>query len=384
MNPEPSSAENFQVVIAGGGVAAVEAALALRELAGDRVALTIATAASEFVYRPFAVVRSFRSRPTYRIDLAHIADDLAADIVAADARAVELDRRRVVLSDGGRLPYDALLIAIGARADATVGSGTLTPWDWGEGYAYGSMLDALTKGDVKSVGFIVPSGLTWPLPLYELALLTSMLVRDKGIHGVSLGVVTFESAPLEIFGAAASAAVAALLEQRAIALETDSEVAAIEGGIIRTSRGASLPAAVAVAVPVIRARTLPGVPTDVDGFVTVDPHCRAIGSIDVFAAGDCTDGPVKQGGLAAQQADTAAAGIAALAGAEIALEPFRPELHAVLLTGEESLHLDATGARPIPADDVGVHPQPAEKIVARHLTPYLARATPPLPLDVPG
>jgi sulfide:quinone oxidoreductase len=365
-------------------VAALEAALALRELAGERIAVVIATAAREFVYRPFAVVRSFRSRPTYRIELARIAADLDAELVAADAIRVEGDFRQVVLSDGQSWSYDALLIAIGARAEAVVGAGTLTPWDWGEGYAFGSMLDTLSKSEVKSVSFIVPAGLTWPLPLYELALLTSTLLRDKGVGDVSLSVVTPESAPLEEFGPGASATVASLLEQRGIALYTKSEVDTIEGGALRTSGGTSIPAAVTVAVPVIRARELGGVATNAAGFVNVDPYCRVDGAVDVFASGDCTNTCVKQGGLAAQQADTAAAGIASLAGAPIAVEPFRPELHAVLLTGEGSLHLDPTGAKPISTGSPAAHPQPAEKIVARYLTPYLAQARPPLPLDTPG
>lgn len=378
--PEPA----FRVVIAGGGVAAIEAALALRELAPGRIALTIATAASEFVYRPMAVLRPFRPQPTYRIELARVAADLDADLVSADAGAVEADRRQLALSNGRRLGYDALLIAIGAHAEAIVADGTLTPWDWGEGHAFRSILAALDKGEAKSVAFIVPSGLTWPLPLYELALLTSAHVHEQGLTDVSLSIVTPERAPLEDFGSAAGHFVAALLEQRNITLVAGAEMTAIEAGIVRLSGRPPLPADVTVAVPLIRARPLPGVPTDRAGFVTVDPYCRVTGSLDIFAAGDCTNQPLKQGGLAAQQADSAATGIAELAGASIAAERFRPELHAVLLTGEAPLHIDRTGARPLVPGDPTVHPQPAEKIIARHLTPYLTRATPPLPLDTAG
>ena len=138
---------------------------------------------------------------------------------------------------------------------------------------------------------------------------------------MSLSVVTCERAPLADFGAEASAAVAALLEQRGITVLTDSVLAAIEAGTVRTTRGASVVAEVTVAVPVIQARTLGGVPTDSAGFIPVDNYCRVAGQRDVFAAGDCTVGQVKQGGLAAQQADVAAAGMAALAGADTAPEP---------------------------------------------------------------
>lgn len=382
MSARGSSTVPFRVVIAGGGVAAVEAALALRELAGERIAVTFATSAREFVYRPLAVVRPFRSRQTYRLELVRVAKDLDAELVRADAVAVEADRRRVLLSAEQSMSYDALLIAIGAGAEAIVGEGTLTPWDWGEGFAFGSILDALTKRRVKSVSFIVPGGLTWPLPLYELALLTSMLLREKGVDDVSLSVVTPESAPLEVFGASASESISSLLQRRRIALHTSSEVATIEGGTVRTSKGALIPAAVTVAVPVIRARAFAGVPADAAGFIRVDEYCRVSGGVDVFAAGDCTNSRLKQGGLAAQQADTAAAGIAALAGAPVTLEPLQPELHAVLFTGETPLHIDQTGARPIRLSSAGPSAT-GGKIVARHLTSYLAQATPPLPLETP-
>ena len=384
MTEQTAHAGPFRVVIAGGGVAAVEAALALRAIAREGIAVTIATTADDFVYRPFAVVRPFQVRPTYRIGLAQIADDLDAELVAADAVAVEAEPRQLVLSDDQRQSYDALLIAIGARAEAIVGGGTLTPWDWGEGHAFRSVLETLDKGEAKSVAFIVPAALTWPLPLYELALLTSTHLHEKGIADASLSIVTCEEAPLEDFGPKASASVAALLEQRGITVYMDSVLAGIEGGTVRTSTGASVMADVTVAVPVIQARALDGVPTDSAGFIPVDEYCRVAGHFDVFAAGDCTVGRVKQGGLAAQQADVAATGIAALAGAETAAEPFRPELRAVLFTGDTPLELGPTGARPLPSGDAPVDPLLTEKILARHLTSYLAHATPPLPIEKPG
>lgn len=197
-------------------------------------------------------------------------------------------------------------------------------------------------------------------------------------------VITPERAPLEMFGAEASRAVAALLERRGIALATGQEARAVEEGFVRTADGSSFAADATVALPVIRARPLPGLPTDAEGFLSVDPQCRVPVSGDVFAAGDCTDQPLKQGGLAAQQADIAAAGIAALAGADVSPPAFRPTLEAVLLTGETPLHLDASGARPIRGEhDDAEDRERREKIFARYLTPYLARATPALPyLDV--
>jgi len=361
--PRPASRipRPFRVVIAGGGVAAIEAALALRDLAAERVALTIATPADEFVYRPLAVMRPFQARPSYRLELDGIARDLDATRVRAAATSVDPDRRQLVLSSGEVLGYDALLIAIGARAEAVLAGGTLTPWDWGEGHAFRSLLAAVGRREARRIVFIVPAGLTWPLPLYELALLTSAHLRDQSIGGASLTIITPERVPLEDFGAEASAAVAALLHDREIVLQTGQETDAVESGVVRMSRGRSIPADAAVALPVIQAQPLPGIAPNAAGFIDIDVYCRAVGSADVFAAGDCTNLPLKQGGIAAQQADVAA-GIAALAGAPVVPTPLRPKLEAVLLTGEAPLHLDESGARPILDTDDEIVRERREKI----------------------
>ena len=88
-----------------------------------------------------------------------------------------------------------------------------------------------------------------------------------------------------------------------------------------------------------------------------------------------TQHPVKQGGLAAQQADVAAASIAAGAGAPARPEPVRPVLRALLFTGEQPLYLrnPPASTMPTPAGDGLQAPWwPAHKIVGGHLAPYLA------------
>ncbi|MGI8728981.1 MAG: hypothetical protein ACR2LK_03160 [Solirubrobacteraceae bacterium] len=58
------------------------------------------------------------------------------------------------------------------------------------------------------------------------------------------------------------------------------------------------------------------------GFTPVDEHGRVQGLADVYAAGDGTTYPVKQGGLACQQADAIAELLAANAGADVNPHPF--------------------------------------------------------------
>jgi hypothetical protein len=60
-----------------------------------------------------------------------------------------------------------------------------------------------------------------------------------------------------------------------------------------------------------------------------------------YAAGDATDFAIKLGGIAAQQADTAAQAIAALAGAPVEPKPFHAEIQAILLGADKPLYLSA-------------------------------------------
>jgi hypothetical protein len=107
----------------------------------------------------------------------------------------------------------------------------------------------------------------------------------------------------------------------------------------------------------------------------VDLHGRVEGQDDVYAAGDATTSPIKQGGIATQQADAAAEAIAARAGAPVDPKPFRPVLRGLLLTGSTPRYMRAevSGGR---GEDWAVSEQalwwPPSKIAGRWLAPYLA------------
>ncbi len=99
------------------------------------------------------------------------------------------------------------------------------------------------------------------------------------------------------------------------------------------------------------------------------------GLADVYAAGDITDFPVKQGGLATQQADAVAEAIAARAGADVTPRPFEPVLRGLVLTGETPRYLRAELKRGLggrsAVDDEPLW-WPAGKIAGLYLGPYLA------------
>jgi sulfide:quinone oxidoreductase len=215
----------------------------------------------------------------------------------------------------------------------------------------------------------------WPLPIYDLALMTAGRAYDMGIE-LSITIATPEDAPLAVFGATVSESVSRLLESRGIdtILSAHSEVP--EAGVVSIHPGErSLRADRVVALPQLFGPSTPGVPGGArDGFIPVDKHCRFPLLERVWAAGDATDFPIKHGGIASQQADTAAEAIAALAGAPVEPRPFNPEIHAVLLGGAKPLYLSAhvTGGHGS-TSRISETPtwSPPSKIAAKYLAPYL-------------
>src|SRR5215212_7125758 len=98
------------VVIAGGGVAALETLMALRDLAGDRVAITLIAPETTFTYRPMKVVEPFHLGHAREYQLADIARD--HDTVAE----VQPDQKVVRCGTGTHVAYDHLVVATGAKA----------------------------------------------------------------------------------------------------------------------------------------------------------------------------------------------------------------------------------------------------------------------------
>jgi len=105
----------FKVVIAGGGVAGLEAAFALREHAGAAVDLTLLAPATEFVYRPMTVREPFAYAAAQSYPLDRIARDLDAELVPDAFAWVEPPRQVAHTANGEELLYDALIVALGAH-----------------------------------------------------------------------------------------------------------------------------------------------------------------------------------------------------------------------------------------------------------------------------
>lgn len=361
-----------QVLIAGGGVAALEATLALQALAEHRVSVEMLAPEPRFLYRPLAVAEPFDLGEVKQFELADLAAAAGATSQLGTLAGIDAGRR-LAHTTAGSIPYDVLLVACGAVPTPAV-PGALTFRGPADIDRIRQLLGELVTGQVARVAFVVPWGAVWSLPIYELALMTAAYVAERRLDGVELALVTPEDQPLQLFGPAGSEAVRELLEQRGIAVRTSSRPVELVDGELRLVPDGTIAADRVVALPRLRGPRIDGLPQTVEGFVPVDAHGRVHGLSDVFAAGDITTFPVKQGGIAAQQADAAAEMIAADAGADIRPQPFRPVLRGLLLTGSQPRYLrhDITGGE---GDTSSASPEPLwwppAKIVGRYLAPFL-------------
>lgn len=359
-----------RVVIAGGGVAAIEALLALRAEPDVPLLIGLLAPRAAFVYRPLAVAEPFGRAVATRFDLAEIAAEQDALLHRDALAAVDVRAGEVETMGGDRLPFDALLVAVGAQAHEAL-AGVLTFAGPASSPDFARLLGQLERGELRSVTFAVPPGRTWPLPIYELALLTADHLATRGVQGVALRLVTPEQAPLESFGEAASRSVGELLGAAGIELHLARAPAAVEDGSLLLEGGGAVPAERVVAAPALAGPFVDGLPHDDHGFLPIDRHCRVPGADGVYAAGDATTQPVKHGSLAAQQADAAAADILALAGAPITPAPFRPQLRGVLLAGHGLRYLRAPGEHRRSAASEDPLWRPGTKVAGRHLAAYL-------------
>lgn len=361
----------LHVLIAGAGVAALETALALRELADGRVTVELVAPEKEFTYRPLAVAEPFRADQVRRFPLEPLVAATGASLRAGALTSVEPENKRVAVDSDQALDYDAFVLAVGTRPREAV-EGALTFRGPQDGPRLAGLLERAVDGTVHRIAFVVPAGVSWPLPLYELALETGSYLSDRGTRGVEIVIVTPEEHPLAVFGREASSAIEELLELRGVSLELGTAAIAWHDGILAMAGDRSLEADAVVAVPQLVGPAVPGLPHDAGGFVPTDLEGRVTGTTDVYAAGDATQFRPKQGGLATQQADAVAAAIARDAGADVAPMPFRPVLRGLLLTGFVPRYLRADISAGSSVVDTEALWWPPAKIVGRHLAPFLA------------
>jgi len=373
MAAEQSAPHKFRVVVVGGGVAALEATLALADLAPELTDITVVAPDAEFVYRPMTVREPFAYGGARHYPIAPILSDAGAELVSDELAWVDPAEQTIHTKAGKAIAYDALILALGAKAHPRY-QHALTIDDRHMDEALHGLIQDIEGGYVHSVAFVAPARMPWQLPLYELALMTAARAYDMNVE-LGVTIVTPEDKPLAIFGINASQAVAELLEKAHIETITSAYAEVPSSGEVVVNPGdRSLQADRVVALPELYGPSIRGIPLAEHGFIHVNPYGQVPDVGPIYAAGDAIDFAVKHGGIASQQADTAARSIAARAGAPVAPEPFDPVIHGMLLTGRDPVYLTAriTGGHGF-SSEISDTPgwSPNTKIVAKYLSPYL-------------
>ena len=370
-----------RVVVAGGGVAALEAVLALGELAPGAIELTLVAPDESFYYRPASTARPFSLHPRRALALTDVAEAAGARLVGDSVALVDDAEDRLVTHDGDVVEFDALLLAVGADWRPGLAAGLAWSRDERATSDWAQLLTDLAQGVVSTLGFVVPRRAGWPVDAYELALIASAAAVQSGREAV-ITVITAEAGPLDAFGPAVGQTVAAALARAGIELLTSVEVDGTrqsEGVAADLSTGRRMVFDRLVSVPVAAGRAIGGVAHDAYGQAIVEPDGRVRGSERVWAAGDATSLVVKHALLAVGQAGAAAEAIAASIGVGGTPTRYRPRLRGIIV--DPSHWLD---------QPVWVHPDeplthclwwPPGRVTGPRLAPFIAQRDKALHLD---
>jgi sulfide:quinone oxidoreductase len=361
-----------KLVVLGSGVAAIEAVLALRALAPDCVDVTVLSPTGGLRLAARVPERTLwgDDAPTY--DLRRLARLEHFEVVRDSARSVDVPGHAVAGTSGRAYDWDMLLVATGAASKPMIPSALILGGDTPASLR--ALVAEAQRGIVGSVALVVAPGAAWTLPVYELALQLGPALGREG----SVEILTPEPAPLALFGAAASAAVAAQLDAAGVEVKPRSYCELIGDELVVRPGGRIEPVDAIIELPTPAAARIPGLPTHPGGFLEVDGFGRLAGVHDVYAAGDAIAFPIKHGGLAAQQADAAAEHIAMRAGADVVPTPFRPVLRGELVTPDGVLYLESPISGGAGPGRVSSEPlwHPATKVRGRYLSAWLAEVDP--------
>lgn len=298
-----------RIVILGGGTGGTLVANRLRRLYDDDAEILVVDRDDRHVYQPGLLFVPFglaEPEEIVRPRGRQLHDGIELRI--GDVDRVEAADNAVFLADGTRLPYDVLVIAAGAsllpeETEGMLGAG------WNESVftfytleGAVALRDALRSFDAgRLVVNMVDMPIKCPVAPLEFCFLADWFLQERGVReSVELTYVT----PLDaaFTKPVAAHALAGLLEEKGIRLETEFATGRVDGetGRLISWDERELPFDLLVTIPLhggpaFVARS-PGLGDEL-GFVASDPHTlQAAVAANVFAIGDVTNVPTSKAG----------------------------------------------------------------------------------------
>ncbi len=234
-----------RVLVAGAGIAGLEYAFALADMAGRRAEITVIAPHDELHLKPMVVTEPFGGS-LERFPFATELERRGVGFIRDKVASVNAKDRRIELRSGPCIGYDALMVCVGGTVRPAYSLAT-TFWSTSSHFPIDEYILGAAASESGTLALILPPGSTWPLPIYELALLIRRRAEELS-RTLEIRVFTPERTPLALFGVPASSAVAARLRARHIEVETEVDVIATEGRL-RRSGGSAIDAGRAIALP---------------------------------------------------------------------------------------------------------------------------------------
>ena len=169
----------------------------------------------DFVFKPLSVGEPFALGDAQRVPLKKFAHDLDVELVQDGLASVSPGSHLARTASGEEIRYDKLVIATGAQREEPYEHATTFRGQEDSEKLHGLVQD-LEGEYARRIAFVVPTGVTWSLPLYELALMAARRAYEMSLDDVELTFVTPEERPLAIFGPGPSDDVRELLEHAGI------------------------------------------------------------------------------------------------------------------------------------------------------------------------
>ena len=269
-------------VVVGGGFAALEIALALRNQR-PAIPVTLISRETQLTYRPWLIRVPAGGAPPPVIPFARLLTEAGVEVIASSAAGADIEARRVVLDSGTEIEYGQLVVATGAVADRDRVPGArdhaLFPCDIADAAEFAARIAT------SSIHVVVVFGWERPGPGLEYA---AWIAAHR--PGVQVTAIDGDGTLARRFGDRATARIRNLFEGRGAQLIADGAIERIGEGTVELGGRLIVADVIVVAAP-LRGNTawLPPALVDERAMLRVDNTMAA--TAGVFGIGDVVSVP---------------------------------------------------------------------------------------------